>query len=69
MREEPAGTIVTTLLNGLLVEVISGVQHVGNFNWVEVTAVTNSGTFEGWVIQDYLKLATPAPTWLPSPTP
>jgi uncharacterized protein DUF389 len=69
MRDLPAGTIVTTLLNGLLVEVISDVARVGNFNWVEVRAVTNSGIFEGWVIQDYLRLATPAPTWLPSSTP
>jgi hypothetical protein len=69
MRLEPGGGLLTTLLNGILVEVISDVQRVGNFNWVKVRAVTGSGTFEGWVIQSYLRLATPAPTWIPSPTP
>jgi hypothetical protein len=60
---------VTTLLNDILVEVISDMQRVDNFNWVKVRAVTATGTFEGWVIQDYLRVATPAPTWIPSATP
>jgi hypothetical protein len=69
MRLEPGGALVTTLLNDILVEVISEVQRADNFNWVKVRAVTATGTFEGWVIQDYLKVATPAATWVPSATP
>jgi MFS family permease len=69
LRDKPNGALVTTLLNGLLVEVISSVQRANNYNWVQVRAVTDTGTFEGWVIQDFLQLATPAPTWLPSATP
>jgi MFS family permease len=69
MRVEPGGALLTTLLNGILVEVISDVQRVDNFNWVKVRAVTGGGTFEGWVIQNYLRLATPSPNWSPSPTP
>jgi hypothetical protein len=69
MRAEPGGALVTTLLNGILVEVISDVEQLANRNWVRVRAVTASSTFEGWVLQDSLRLATPAPTWIPSPTP
>jgi hypothetical protein len=69
MRAEPGGALVTTLLNGILVEVISDVEQLANRNWVRVRAVTASSTFEGWVLQDSLRLATPAPTWIPSATP
>jgi hypothetical protein len=60
---------VTTLVNGILVEIISDVELFGGYNWVKVRAVTGGSTFEGWVIQSLLELATPAATWLPSPTP
>jgi hypothetical protein len=69
LRDEPGGLPVTTLVNGILVEIISDVELFGGYNWVKVRAVTGGSTFEGWVIQSLLELATPAATWLPSPTP
>ncbi len=70
-RTEPgAGTVITTLLNGTVVEVLPEIRMVGTVAWVQVR--TQEGV-EGWVLQNVLAVTTPAPTatatQVSSPTP
>lgn len=61
VRDEPNGTVLTSLFNGSLVQVISEpVRGQGTTLWVQVR--TDSG-LEGWMVQALLATATPAPNW------
>lgn len=59
VRAEPDGSVVTSLLNDSLVQVISDpVAGKGGILWVKVR--TQNGV-EGWMVQSLLVTATPAP--------
>ncbi len=61
VREEPDGIILTSLLNGNAVQVISNPQTDKNgVIWVQVK--TDTG-ITGWMVQNLLATATPAPQW------
>ncbi len=61
IRAEPGGTILTSLLNGSPVMVISEPMRVeGGAIWVQVR--TQNGV-EGWILQSLLATATPSPGW------
>jgi hypothetical protein len=60
VRTEPGGgTVLTTLLNGTLVEVLPETRMIGTVQWAFIR--TQAG-LEGWVLQAVLALATPEPT-------
>lgn len=61
VREEPGGTILSSLLNGNEVEVISAPQRDQN-NQVWVKVRTSNGV-EGWMVQELLATETPTPRW------
>jgi hypothetical protein len=62
IREEPDynATVVQSLLNGNLVEVLAEVYNAGGVTWVRVRTVNGK---EGWVVRSLLTTATPAPNW------
>ncbi|HVN54488.1 MAG TPA: DUF389 domain-containing protein [Anaerolineaceae bacterium] len=62
IRKEPKPTadIVTSLLNGTLVQVLPEIVRDGNTIWAHVR--TSKGQ-EGWIWQGLLVTATPAPGW------
>ncbi|NPV57851.1 MAG: SH3 domain-containing protein [Anaerolineae bacterium] len=62
IRDEPSreGRVVTSLLNGMLVEVLPESHNVGSSTYVKVR--TSEGV-EGWIIQSLLATATPVPGW------
>lgn len=64
VRSDPAGqTIVATLLNGAVVQVLPDIQSVGGSNWVHIR--TAQGV-EGWVLQTVLAATTPTPSFTPT---
>ena len=64
VRSEPAGgTVLATLLNGSLVEVLPEIQNVGGATWVHVRLMNN---LQGWVLQTVLSATNQTP--VPSPT-
>jgi len=70
VRTEPSGAILTSLVNGYLVEVLPGQQEFDRAIWAHIRFTTDrDGTVEGWVIQSLLVIATPAPNWQPTLTP
>jgi hypothetical protein len=70
VRVEPSGAILTSLVNGYLVEVLPGQQEYDRAIWARIRFTTDrDGTVEGWVIQSLLVIATPAPNWQPTLTP
>jgi hypothetical protein len=62
IREKPDynATIVQSLLNGNLVEVLADVFNTGGITWVRVRTVDGK---EGWIVRSLLTTATPAPNW------
>jgi len=71
VRTEPAGgTVVATLINGSLVQVLPEIKSIGSATWVRVRPINN---VEGWVLQTVLRAATltstPTPSLTPTPTP
>jgi hypothetical protein len=70
VRKEPSGPILTSLVNGYLVEVLPEKQDYDRTIWAHIRFTTDrDGTVEGWVIQSLLITATPAPNWQPTLTP
>ena len=70
VRTEPSGPILTTLVNGWLVEVLPEQQEYKGKIWAHIRFTTDRiGTVEGWVYQSLLSIATPAPNWQPTLTP
>jgi hypothetical protein len=67
MRTEPGGgTVITSLINGSLVEVLPEIETVGTVPWVRVRTNDN---IEGWVLQSVLTAAAFTPTSIPTSTP
>lgn len=61
VRDEPGGTILSSLLNGNEVEIVSAPQRdQDNQVWVQVR--TTAGVV-GWMMQELLATETPAPQW------
>ncbi len=62
VRSDPGynGRIVSTILNGTLVEVLSEVEVVDNITWVHIRLPDQT---EGWIVRDFLISSTPAPDW------
>jgi uncharacterized membrane protein len=66
MRVEPSfqATILSTLSNGTLVQVLSdNPVEQDNAFWVEVIDLEQQ--IQGWIVQALLIVATPAPNWTP----
>lgn len=62
LRAEPSGTALTTINNDSLVLVLSDqFVMVNGLTWVNVRLMPDGP--EGWVMQDLLIMATPAPDW------
>lgn len=62
LRAEPDGTPITAMNNQTLVLVLSDqFVIVGRYTWVNVRLLPDGP--EGWVRQDLLIMATPAPNW------
>ncbi len=66
IRTEPGGgTVLTTLINGSLVQVLSEIESVGTRTWVRVRTLNN---IEGWVLQTVLTATTLTPPPVPTTT-
>ena len=59
VRSEPGGEVLTTLLNGYMVEVL-GVAEYNGVIWVHIRTAYG---LEGWVLQTLLVTATPPTGW------
>jgi hypothetical protein len=68
LRETPGGKGITVLDNFSFVQVLQDTQDVGGTTWAHVSALQNGNRLDGWIVQLYLDVATPAPNWLPSAT-
>jgi hypothetical protein len=68
MRKAPAGEVLATLDNGVVVEVLGETQEVNGVTWVKIAAIKNGILMEGWVIQTVLVTATPVVNWEPTAT-
>jgi len=69
VRSEPgAGTLLATLINGTLVQVLPEIRNVDNATWVRIRLQNN---IQGWVLQSVLSATdqTPIPTSTFTPTP
>lgn len=62
IREEPDynSPVVSSILNGTLVEVLPEVKETGGVAWVRVRMVDGRS---GWIVRGLLRTATPAPNW------
>ncbi|NTW44986.1 MAG: SH3 domain-containing protein, partial [Anaerolineaceae bacterium] len=62
VRADPGynGRIISTILNGTLVEVLSEVEVVDSITWVHIRLPDQT---EGWIVRDFLISSTPAPDW------
>ncbi len=62
VRSEPNynASVVITLLNGTLVEVLPEVVDQGGSTWVHIRTANDK---EGWIVRSLLRTATPAPGW------
>jgi hypothetical protein len=60
LRDEPAGTVVASYLEGTLMQVLPGVVTANGGAWVHVIAPDGAN---GWILQALLVTATPAPNW------
>ncbi|MGH2606086.1 MAG: SH3 domain-containing protein, partial [Anaerolineales bacterium] len=66
LRQAPNGIPIAGLLEGEVVEILSGPTRLGDGLWWEVR--TADGTV-GWVLGGYLATITPTPTRTATPTP
>lgn len=69
MRDEPRGRVILTLDNGSVVQVLPEIQENSGVTWLHVTVRRNEFTYEGWIIQTVVEMATPPAVWEPSATP
>jgi len=62
VRADPGynGRIVSTILNGTLVEVLPEVEVVDNITWVHIRLADQT---EGWIVRDFLISSTPEADW------
>ena len=63
MRREPDGPVILTLANDELVQALTDPIDYGGTDWVQIRVVRSDQTYEGWIIQEVLQTATPAPAW------
>jgi hypothetical protein len=64
VRSDPAGvTILATLLNGAVVQVLPDIQNIGGNNWVHIRTAQG---IDGWVLQTVLTSVTPTPSFTPT---
>ncbi len=63
MRREPNGPVILTLANDELVQALNDPVDYDGTDWVQIRVVRGDQTFEGWIIQEVLQTATPAPAW------
>ncbi|MGE5072902.1 MAG: DUF389 domain-containing protein, partial [Anaerolineae bacterium] len=66
LRVTPGGKGITVLDNYSIVQVLPDTQEISGTTWAHVIASPAGNRLEGWVVQLYLDVATPAPNWLPS---
>jgi hypothetical protein len=60
VRDDPGGTVLRSYFDGTMLEVLPGsTTYEGNI-WVRVRAPDG---LIGWILQDLLVTATPAPNW------
>jgi hypothetical protein len=65
MRAEPGtGTPITAISNGVLVQVLPGIESDGTRTWVRIRV----NNVEGWVLQTVLTATTPTPPTVPTTT-
>ncbi|GAB4435231.1 MAG: hypothetical protein Kow002_21810 [Anaerolineales bacterium] len=69
MRDKPRGSVILTLDNGSVVQVLPDTQENSGVTWLHIKVRRNDFTYEGWIIQSVVEMATPVPAWEPSPTP
>jgi len=69
IRTSPSGPALTTIQNGILVQILPETEKLDGVIWVHVIAIIGDRNIEGWVVQNVLVTATPAPNWQPSSTP
>jgi hypothetical protein len=62
IRKEPDynSPVLSSVLNGTLVEVLMEVKETGGVAWVHIRLVDGRS---GWVVRGLLRTATPAPSW------
>jgi uncharacterized protein YgiM (DUF1202 family) len=62
IRAEPGynGKIISTVLNGTLIQVLPEVEVVDNNTWVHIRLQDQT---EGWIVRSLLISSTPAPDW------
>jgi len=62
IRKEPDynSPVLSSVLNGTLVEVLPEVKETGGVAWVHIRLVDGRS---GWVVRGLLRTATPAPSW------
>jgi hypothetical protein len=62
IRKEPNynAPVLSSVLNGTLVEVLPEVKEIGGVAWVHIRLVDGRS---GWVVRGLLRTATPAPNW------
>jgi uncharacterized membrane protein len=60
LRAEPGGTVIASYLDGSVMMVLPGTVEDNGLIWVRVHA---SDGKEGWILQNLLATATPAPNW------
>ena len=68
LRAAPGGKGLTILDNYSIVQVLPDTQDISGTTWAHVYATQNGNQIEGWMVQLYLDVATPAPNWVPSAT-
>ncbi|MFZ5820546.1 MAG: DUF389 domain-containing protein, partial [Chloroflexota bacterium] len=69
LRKEPGGSVLATLDNGSIVQILPGTQEKNGAVWIHVIVTRDEIRVEGWIIQDVLETATPVPNWEASETP
>jgi hypothetical protein len=60
LREQPGGTVIGSYFDGTLMQVLPGSVEIDGAIWVRVTAPDGTS---GWILQDLMIIATPAPNW------
>jgi len=69
IRKEPGGSVIATLDNGSVVQVLPDTQDLNGSLWFHIAVTRNDIRIEGWIVQSVLETATPIPNWEPSQTP
>jgi hypothetical protein len=68
LRETAGGKGITVLDNFSIVQVLPETQEVSGTTWAHVIAMQGGNRLDGWIVQLYLDVATPAPNWVPTAT-